>query len=519
MMTDAEITALIEEIATLKKQVSDKDDVIAKLNDELTRLRNKVFGHTSEKHLPFDPAQLLLFDQKEMSESERAALEADVKKAEDAITYTVTRKAKPSRKSLDDSRLEVVETHIYPDGTCDETGKLKPEYVEIGIEETRTLERVTARVFINSTVRHKVILKSDIKDKQPEDRKILIADLPLQPVPRCLAGASVLTDIVIGKFMYHLPFYRQIQQYKEAGITISDSTMGDWYEAAVERLKLLYDLLRKQILQSEYIHVDESTVPVIDNEKHKTRKGYEWCVLDGLSGDVMFYYDRGSRAAGVARELLGGYKGNVQTDGYAAYDQFEEKSGIILHGCWAHLRRKFVEALDTDKRHATEAIVYISKLYKVESEADEAKLTAEQRKEKRVKESYPVILVFEKWMRDTYPTVLPKSRIGQAIEYAFTLLPRLSRYVNDGRISIDNNPVERAIRPLALGRKNWLFCGNDASAYRAAIVYSLIGTCKNAGIEPRVWMEDVLNQIPYYLRDGRDLAELLPRDWASRHQL
>lgn len=319
--------------------------------------------------------------------------------------------------------------------------------------------------------------------------------------------------------MYHLPFYRQIQQYKESGITISDSTMGDWYEAAVERLKFLYDILRKQILQSEYIHVDESTVPVIDNEKHKTRKGYEWCVLDGLSGDVMFYYDRGSRAAGVARELLGGYKGNVQTDGYAAYDQFEEKSGITLHGCWAHLRRKFVEALDTDKRHATETIVYISKLYKVESEADEAKLTAEQRKEKRVKESYPVILVFEKWMKDTYPTVLPKSRIGQAIEYAFALLPRLSRYVNDGRISIDNNPVERAIRPLALGRKNWLFCGNDASAYRAAIVYSLIGTCKNAGIEPRVWMEDVLKQIPYYLRDGRDLSELLPRAWASRNQL
>mgnify|MGYP003012558568 CR=1 FL=1 len=114
---------------------------------------------------------------------------------------------------------------------------------------------------------------------------------------------------------------------------------------------------------------------------------------------------------------------------------------------------------------------------------------------------------------------IPKSRIGQAIEYAFALLPRLSRYVNDGRISIDNNPVERAIHPLALGRKNWLFCGNDASAYRAAIVYSLISTCKNAGIEPRAWMQDALKQIPYYLRDGRDLTELLPRAWASRNQL
>jgi transposase len=131
---------------------------------------------------------------------------------------------------------------------------------------------------------------------------------------------------------------------------------------------------------------------------------------------------------------------------------------------------------------------------------------------KRVKESYPVILVFEKWMKDTYPTVLPKSRIGQAIEYAFTLLPRLSRYVNDGRISIDNNPVERAIRPLVLEEKT-------GSAYRAAIVPSLIGTCKNACIEQRLWMEDVLKQIPYYQRDGRDLAELLPRAWSSRNQL
>ena len=332
---------------------------------------------------------------------------------------------------------------------------------------------------------------------------------------RCLAGASVLTDIIIGKFMYHLPFYRQIQQYKEAGIVISDSTMGEWYEAAVERLKLLYDLLRKQILQSEYVQVDESVVPVIDNEKHKARKGYEWCVRDGLSGDVMFYYDRGSRGGKVARELLGDYKGNAQTDGYEGYDQFEPLEGITMYGCWAHARRKFVDALETDRKHATEAIVYIRKLYEVESKADEANLSPDERKAKRLEISYPTIQVFEKWMLDTYSTVLPKSKIGMAISYTYTLLPRLSRYVNDGRINIDNNLIENAIRPLALGRKNWLFCGNDASAYRAAIVYSLISTCKNAGIEPRIWMEDVLTKIPYYLRDGKDLSELLPRQWAK----
>lgn len=517
-MTEAEIKSILEENEALKKQVSDKDALIAKLQGELSYLRNRVFGHTSEKHLPLDPRQLSLFDRQEMSDEEKATLAKEVADAEKAITYTVTRKAKPSRKPLDDSRLPVKEVHIYPEGTTDEDGKLKDEYVEIGIEEKRILETIPASVYILKEMRHKVMLKSEIKSNLPEDRKILIAALTLEPVKRCIAGASVLADIITGKFMYHLPFYRQIQRYKEAGITISDSTMGDWYEAAVERLKLLYDLLRKQILQSQYIHVDESVVPVIDDEKHKTRKGYEWCVLDGLSGDVMFYYDRGSRSYRVARELLGNYKGNAQTDGYQGYEQFEGQEGITMYGCWAHVRRKFVEALDTDKRHATEAIVYISKLYKVESDADELKLTPKQRGELRRKEAYPVIQVFEKWMKDTYPTVLPKSKIGQAIEYTYALLPRLSRYVNDGRICIDNNPVENAIRPLALGRKNWLFCGNDASAYRAAIVYSLIGTCRNAGIEPRVWMEDVLRQMPYYQRDGKDLSELLPRAWVTRHQ-
>lgn len=162
--------------------------------------------------------------------------------------------------------------------------------------------------------------------------------------------------------------------------------------------------------------------------------------------------------------------------------------------------------------------IIIGKLYKIESEANEAGLTAEERKEKRISESYPLILEFEKWLQDAYLRVLPKSRMGKAIEYMYTLLPRLSRYVNDGRIEIDDNRIENAIRPLALGRKNYLFCGNDASAYRAAIVYSLIATCKSAEVDPRIWMEDVLSKIPYYERDEKNMEELLPRNWAKSNQ-
>lgn len=515
---DAEISHKDALLSLKDAEISQKNAEIKKLSDTLLWLRRKVFGKMSEKNLPLDPDQLLLFEQEHLTDEERARLDKEVEAAEQQMAKTITVKVKPSRRDLDTTGLPTEVIDIYPDGTTDENGKLKDEYVEIGTDESSRLEHIAAKTYIKKTVIHKVMLKSDSNNKTPEDRRIICARLPLAPVNRCMAGASVLADIIIGKFMYHLPFYRQIQQYKESGITISDSTMGGWYEAAVEKLKLLYDILRQHILQSEYIQIDESVLPVIDSEKHKARKGYEWCVRDAIRGAVMFYYDRGSRGGKVAREILGAYKGAVQCDGYDAYDQFEKNDNITVYGCWAHARRKFVDALNENNRLATEALCFIRKIYKVESDANKAGLNADERKEQRLKISYPTIRLFETWMKETYLKVLPNSKMGDAIEYTYSLLPRLSRYVNDGRINIDNNLIENAIRPLALGRKNYLFCGNDASAYRAAIVYSLISTCKAADVDPRTWMEDVLRKIPYYQRDQRDLAELLPFNWKNRYE-
>lgn len=515
---DAEISHKDALLSLKDAEISQKNAEIMKLSDTLLWLRRKVFGKMSEKNLPLDPDQLLLFEQEHLTDEERARLDKEVEAAEQQMTKTITVKVKPSRRDLDTTGLPTEVIDIYPDGTTDENGKLKDEYVEIGTDESSRLEHIAAKTYIKKTVIHKVMLKSDSNNKTPEDRRIICARLPLAPVNRCMAGASVLTDIIISKFMYHLPFYRQIQQYKESGITISDSTMGGWYEAAVEKLKLLYDILRQHILQSEYIQIDESVLPVIDSEKHKARKGYEWCVRDAIRGAVMFYYDRGSRGGKVAREILGAYKGAVQCDGYDAYDQFEKNDNITVYGCWAHARRKFVDALNENNRLATEALCFIRKIYKVESDANKAGLNADERKEQRLKISYPTIRLFETWMKETYLKVLPNSKMGDAIEYTYSLLPRLSRYVNDGRINIDNNLIENAIRPLALGRKNYLFCGNDASAYRAAIVYSLISTCKAVDVAPRTWMEDVLRKIPYYQRDQRDLAELLPFNWKNRYE-
>lgn len=519
---DELLSSNAKELAASREKISSQDLRINELNRQLEWLRRKVFGRMSEKkHLPLHPEalqlQLSLFPD-EMTDEEKAALKKDVEESEQKMTKTITvTRKKPARKPLDTTSLPVREHHIYPEGTTDENGSLKAGYVEMGTEVSERLEIIPSSMFVDRTVRHKVIPASQMRE-EPKNRTIMIAPLPVAPISKGIAGASLLADIIIGKFMYHMPFYRLIYRYKESGVSISSSTMNGWYEASVESLHHLYKLLRQQVMRSEYIQVDESVVPVMDDERRKTRKGYEWCVRDGITGQLFFWYDLGSRSNKTAMTLLGGYRGVLQCDGYEAYDQFEEVNGITLVACWAHVRRKFTESQKEDNRLASEALVYIKKIYSVESEADEAGDTPEERSKRRKEEAYPVLLTFEKWLLDNYYKVTPKSSIGKAISYAYALMDRLSYYVNDGRINIDSNLIENAIRPLAIGRKNWLFCGNDASAYRAAIVYSMIASCKAAGIEPREWMEDVLVRIPEYLANKKDLNELLPVNWSSHRK-
>ena len=334
----------------------------------------------------------------------------------------------------------------------------------------------------------------------------MIAPIPETIIPKGMASESLLADILIDKYVYHLPFYRVIQKYKELGVVLSDSTIGDWFSAVCSRLRPLYDKLRERIMSSDYIQVDESTLPVIDNEKHRAVKGYIWAVRDAVCGDVYFHYDMGSRSGETARRLIGGYRGTVQTDGYEVYEAYEGAPGKRMIGCWAHARRKFVEALDEDRKHASEALVYIGRLYGIEKEMQEAGLDAEAIRKRRQDKSYEIIREFEKWMDSVSNRFAPKSRMGKALVYTYTLLPRLSRYVLDGRYQIDNNGVENAIRPLAIGRKNYLFCGNHDAAVRAAIVYSLFSSCKARGIDTRTWLEGTLKRIP----TEKNIDSLLP---------
>ena len=274
-MTEAEVIALQKENERLRNLVSS-------LESQLEWLRKKDFGSMSEKHLPLNPdeLQLNLFPE-QMSDDEKAKLEAEISAEEKNIGKIISRtNEKPSRKPLDTSKLPVREEHIYPQGINPE------EYSELAPEISDSLERIPAMVYIRRIIRHKYVLKSDIQIKDTERKTFEIAPMPLAPVDKCIAGASVLTDIILDKFMYHLPFYRVIQKYRESGIIFNDSTMNGWFSATCERIKPLYDVLKSEILSSDYIQVDESTVPVIDNEKHRTVKGYMWCVRDALHGAI-----------------------------------------------------------------------------------------------------------------------------------------------------------------------------------------------------------------------------------------
>lgn len=494
---------------------------LAAAQQTLAKYAKMLFGQKSERvRLPEKPEELTgsLFVQ-DMDPKEQARLDAEAAKAaaeQDRAIRVPAYDRKP-RKAIDTSRLEVKEEHLYP-----ELGNAG-DYTELAPEVTDSLVLVPRKMYIRRIIRHKYVLKNSLQVENPDRQAFRISALPPAPIHKCMADASLLADIVISKYVYHLPFYRGIESYKELGVSLSSSTVNDWFKSVVGKVKPLYDLLREHVLACDYIQVDESTLPVIDNDKHRAVKGYVWSVVNVMAGDRFFFYEHGSRSTRVAMGLLKDFKGAIQSDGYAVYEHFEGMEGKKLLGCWAHARRKFFEARHENEKLANEALFYIGKLYDVEREADaldeaDKKPDYERRRKLREEKAYPEIRKFETWMEVNLLNCHPRSLMEDAISYTYKILKKLSLYVTDGRYKIDDNMVENSIRPLAIGRKNYLFCGDDDdAAQRAAVVYSLLATCKAQGINGRDWLEDVLRRMPEYELGSKDCSDLLPGNWAATH--
>ena len=479
-------TALLTLLAEQQSQLEQKDLRITNLEQQLEQLLRHIYGQRSEK-FSVDASQMSL------------GLDLPlVEKAERKIETITYEREKSSGKSNHKGRIPFPE-HLP---RVDEVVAPKEDVnglAVIGQQVTERLEFDPGKLFVKRYIRYKYA--------KANNEGVIIADLPASPIDKGSAGASVLALVIVQKYVDHLPLYRQIEQFKRMGISIPSSTMSDWIKTAAELIAPLYEALVKQILRSNYLQADETRIQVLDRDKKsKTHRGWYWTYRDPLTGLVFFDYNESRGRAGPS-EMLKDFDGYLQTDGYEVYNQFDKNNITLVH-CMAHARRYFEQALDNDKELASHALKEIQRLYAVERHCRENNLSHDQRLIERNQKSVPVLGSLLQWLKENIIQVTPSSAIGKAISYSLPRWDKLMIYATDGKLEIDNNLVENSIRPIAIGRKNYLFAGSHQSAQNAAMFYSLLGTCKLKGIEPFSWLKNIFEVLPDY--KANRLEELLP---------
>ena len=503
-----------EQLVQKEALLEQKSARIAQLEKQVARLNRILYGGKAERYINPDPdaRQLELFEGVDLLPGEKeAALQAaqEISKEKSARAKRMEKaKRNPVRKSLPE-HLERKERHLYPDGynpqEWDLLDEQEPLYTEVLMKEP-------TKFYVLRTYRHKAIRKSD--------RVIVTAACPVKPIAKSYASSSLLADLMVDKYVDHIPFYRQQKQFERLGMKIPESTILGWFQQVSDLLLPLYFRLWELMKKTDYLQGDETTLPIVRNDRHKTVKGYIWLVRDPMSGRQYFYWDKGSRSGEVVLKLFNGYQGALQTDGYERYELLEGKKGVILLSCWAHARRKFTEAIKNDKVRAENALEQIQLLYEVERQIKDQELSFEKATELRKRLAYPILIRLEKWLVAEHPKVIKGSPIEKAIFYTYKRFNKLSRYHLDGRYNIDNNGIENAVRPVAIGRKNYLFCQNDDAAESTAILYSLMGCCKSAGVDFRNWMIYFLDHVHDYDEDyTKDIAELLPDNLKAKGAL
>lgn len=460
---------------------------------QLLQLKKLVFGSRHEKFIATDTQMApTLFDLPAIAEL--------LTSEPSTVTYEKTNKQlHPNHKGRNSfpENLRREERIINPEGIDPALAK------KIGEDITETLAYVPAELFVKRVIRPKYL---DITTNSVRQ-----ALAPERSFERSNVDPSLIAQIIIEKFVDHLPLDRQIKRFTRLGVTISDSTIGNWVSASAAFLKPLYEAHKELVLASGYLHVDETIIKVLDSDKkNATHQGYYWVYQSNANKLVLFDYRTGRGREGP-QSILKEYKGYLQTDGYIVYEDFDKNPGIMVFNCLAHARRKFSEALPNDKLRAEHVLAEIQKLYAIERHLTENAISDDPKLQYRKENALPLLKELGLWMQKAYPEVLPGSAIGKAIFYSVSRWDKLSLYATTDILNIDNNPVENSIRPVAVGRKNYLFAGSHAAAQRSAIFYSLLATCKNYDVNPTEWMQDVLTRIAGF--PINKIQELLPQNW------
>lgn len=487
----------LELFVSLLSQIATDHD---KLQHQLRLLLKKRLGPKTER---IDPAQLKLF-----LEELRQAASSEAPPQEDELRPVV---AHVRRKRIEGKGKRVV----LPESIPRETVRLEPPEAEricdcgtaktsIGCERSQVLELTPAQF--------KVIVYERVKlaCKRCEEKGVVIAPAPAKPIEGGLPGFGLMADVLVKKYAEHTPLHRMREIYKRHGPDIAVSTLADWVTAGAEALEPVAAEIRRRVLASHVIQTDDTPLTVLDSQKPGgSKRGHMWAYLG--DGCWVAYDYRPTRAASGPCEFLGMREGWVQADAAGSFEPLFALGRAKEAGCWSHARRYYVEALETDKRSAI-ALSWIGKLFEVEREA--ADLTPEKRLALRHERSRPVLEELGRWIAEASQSTPPKSPLGRALYYTANQWKPLGRFLEDGRLELHNNACERALRRIAVGRGNWLFAGSDAGGERAAVIYTVLGTCRIRGVEPWVWLKNVLEKLAGGWKQSR-IAELLPGEDAA----
>jgi transposase len=476
----------------------------AELKAAIQALLRRYYGPRSES---FDPRQLLLFGQAiEQLRLDETAVE------EEAGEKLVARRAKNrhehGRQQLPDclERIEIEHDLADAEKACPACGN---ERGRIGAETSEQLEYFPASFKVLRHVRHKyACAKCDRDGYNPH---IAAATKPAQPIDRGLPGPSLLAYVAVSKLGDHLPLYRLERIFARQRVHVARSTMGAWMAAAGELVRPLAELMIARVRQSRAIHTDDTPVPIQSPGAKQCRQGRIWCYLGDEANPYTVYDYTPSRSRDGPAQWLAGYEGYLQADAYGGYDGIYHAQAVTEVACWAHARRKFYDAQDSDGQRAAQMLALIGELYAIEREAKDASLDEAATLAERQARSVPVLGRIKTWLDAEGEVVLPRSPMGAAIQYAQNQWAALTIYTTQGFLAIDNNASERALKRVAIGRKNWLFAGHDAAAENHARLWSLIASAERVGLDPQRYLTSVLAKIGQTPQG--ELRQFLPDVW------
>ena len=458
------------------------------LEEEHRLLLLKRFARSSEQE---SSDQSQLFDETEDTSDEPTGIE-------EKITVGEHTKKKPGRKPIDPRhpRHEIVHDLSDEEKQC----ACGHELVRIGEEPTEKIQVIPEQIWIERHIRVKYACHHCEGSGDEDHPAVRIAPVPRTILPRSIATAGLIAFILINKFVDHLPYYRQEKRFARIGIDISRQDMSNWTIAVGRILQPLIERFRTMIRGGPFVQIDETPVQVMNEPGRKnTSKSYMWLARGGPETPVTLYHYSRTRSAEYSRELMSGFEGYLQTDGYRVYRLLEsEEPGLMRVGCFAHVRRKFHEAAQASKKSgaAHEGTKYISAIYRIERDLRSQELDADEFVRRRRELVEPEIQRFHAWLVKKQSSVVPSTLLGKALHYALSEWDALQRYLDQAYITPDNNDAENAIRPFVLGRKNWLFSGSPRGADASCTIYSLIETAKQNGLDPFAYLNYILDRAP-----------------------